>query len=224
MNTILAAAMLGLLSGLHCAAMCGPLAIAGCTRGDHLSRADVCGYFGGRLIAYAFAGAVFGHLGGRAQGLGLDAFQGVMLWVVSAMAIGRGIRIMRRGRRQGELVRIGIGTRPRTGTGTGIGFVARVFPQRGLGLGLATGVLPCGVLVAGWALASAAADPLLGAVSMVALAIASSPGLIGSLFLSRFASRLHFPPLAHGILWCALGGWIAARPLLDVVQHCGGHA
>ena len=54
----------GLLGSLHCTGMCGPLAVAGCSKGRGVDGAT--GYFAGRFVAYATLGAVVGHLGKHA--------------------------------------------------------------------------------------------------------------------------------------------------------------
>jgi sulfite exporter TauE/SafE len=99
----------------------------------------------------------------------------------------------------------------------------RSLPKRGLSLGLVTGILPCGLLASAWALAAAAGDPAGGAASMAIFALGSLPGLIAPVLAGRFATRLGTSPFLHGALWCGLGLWIAARPLVAGLLHHGCH-
>jgi sulfite exporter TauE/SafE len=88
----------------------------------------------------------------------------------------------------------------------------------GLGLGVATGFLPCGALVPAWLLAAASGRALDGAAAMAAFALASLPGAPLGAWLLRRAGRLASPSLAA--LGGALAGlWLLLRPLWDARCH-----
>src|SRR5262249_50039240 len=89
----------------------------------------------------------------------------------------------------------------------------RRLPRDPLAIGLATGLLPCAALLPAWALAMAAGSALAGAASMVAFALASSPGLVAAPAGRRLAARVRSPHL-QAAAWCALGLFLAFRPLL----------
>src|SRR5262249_6107370 len=89
----------------------------------------------------------------------------------------------------------------------------RRLPRDPLAVGLATGLLPCAALVPAWALAMAAGSAPAGAASMGAFALASSPGLVAALVGRPLAARVRSPRL-QAAAWCALGLFLASRPLL----------
>jgi sulfite exporter TauE/SafE len=202
---LITAFVFGLLGSFHCALMCGPLALAGCN-----SRRTTFGYFAGRAVIYSFAGALFGALGEHAQHrLPIGAIQTGLLLAVAMLALVKGIRLLLPRR---ELVQL------RTPPSPAGQFFAGLLPRRGLALGLATGLLPCGFLAGGWALAASTGDALAGALVMLVFALATLPALAGSLLLRN---RWRPTPAVAGMLWCALAVWIAIRPLLTHAH--GGH-
>jgi len=211
-HVVSAAVGLGLAGSLHCAAMCGPLAAAGCATSGRVSAGPTAGYFGGRLLAYALAGAIFGDLGGRAASLlPLEWIRIVAVGTLAVFAFARGLTLLRSAP--------GL-TRIRTSKPSVLAFVADLFPKRGLGLGLATGILPCGLLFGAWMLAASAGSAPRGALSMTVFAIASMPGLAAALLASRALRPLVVSPRIAGGLWCALGLFLAIRPILDVAECC----
>lgn len=157
--------VLGLAGTLHCAGMCGGFVLClGRTRGRQVA------YQSGRLLAYGLAGAALGVLGLSARVTG-----GPTLTLAAA----------------GLMILVGLGF---------LGLVPRVEPvgplaslvksrlagllRRGtagaaFGLGLVTGLLPCGLLYAAFARAAASHSPLEGAALMAAFWLGSSPGLLG---------------------------------------------
>jgi uncharacterized protein len=207
-----AAAVTGLLGSLHCAAMCGPLALGGCVAGGRLQPRSTLGYFGGRLVSYACVGALLGHMGRHALCiLPMSTVQAIALGAVALGAALRGIRLLRpAGARPVRLGR----SRPSS--------VAALWPRRGLAMGIATGLLPCGLLLSAWLLAAGAAGALAGAAVMALFALVTAPGLVVTLVGRRLAQSMlaRLPSWAHGAAWCALAAWIALRPLLVALHHC----
>ena len=223
--SILTALATGALGSAHCAAMCGPLAVAGCSAGNTLSSRRVVGYFIGRAMAYTTMGAVLGHLGRHALCLlPMAALEAIALTLVAGAAAYRGITLLRRKATPAALLQL-TGKRSEARPArpaTILGLVAELAPRRGLGLGLATAIMPCGLLLPAWALAAGTATAPAGAAVMAVFSIATLPGLIvplwGRRFLQRLISRL--PASTYGFAWCALALWIAARPLLRATGHC----
>jgi sulfite exporter TauE/SafE len=223
---VLTALATGALGTPHCAAMCGPLAVAGCSgarqpsgpRTGLVSWRNAVGYFGGRLVAYATVGAVVGHVGRHALCiLPMGTLEAIAVAAVAIAAAHRGIAILR-GKPATPLVTLGRGPRP-----AGLfSLLAQLWPRRGLGLGLASGVLPCGLLLPAWALAAGTASAPAGAAVMAAFAVATMTGLwlslAGGRLLRRGLARLS--PRAHGWAWCILAAWIAVRPLLVAKGAC----
>ncbi len=211
----------GALGSAHCAAMCGPLAVAGCSReGAGVVTADAAGYFAGRLVAYSAVGAVMGHLGHHALCiLPMSALEGIAVAAVAIAAAYRGVSLLR-GPRGAAMGLVALRAKPRRAGPAAL--LAALWPRRGLGLGLATAILPCGMLLPAWALAAGTASAPEGALVMAAFSVATLPGLlvplVGRRLLQRAAARM--PRSAYGVLWCALAAWIAVRPLLVASGAC----
>ena len=220
-DAVASACGLGLLGGLHCAFMCGPIAVAACSGegGPRARRAPA--YFAGRLTAYAFAGALFGALGEHAaHQLSLPSLQLGLLALVAGAMVWRGVRLFVAARRPDDLV--ALRTRPPSRIGAQL---ASLLPRRALPLGLATGLLPCGLLASAWAIAAATARPADGALVMAAFSVATAPGLAAGLLAAAPLAKLRgrWSPAWQGALWCAFGIWIALRPLVAERLHHGCH-
>ncbi len=95
-SAILTAIATGALGSAHCAAMCGPLAVAGCSAGTTLSPRHVTGYLLGRTIAYTTVGAVLGHLRRHALCvLPMAKIEALAIVLVAGAAAYRGITLLR---------------------------------------------------------------------------------------------------------------------------------
>ncbi len=219
MGLVMAALGLGFLGSVHCTLMCGPLVVAGCQRQGCVSARDTLGYVFGRLFGYAFCGALAGHVGqlGLAR-LPMVELQRTVLAFVAVGAFVHGLTLFLRANNHTDLVGIGSPSRYRRVSRWIVGMV----PKRGLGLGLVTAVLPCGLLVSAWALAAASASSLRGAFIMVVFSVATLPGLaiplMGRMFLAKLFRRVSVRWYAGG--WCFLGLWLGLRP---VVHMLWGH-
>ena len=199
--TVLGAALAtGLVGSLHCPLMCGPLALA--------SGAPVR-YLAGRLVSYAGLGAAFGLLGEHALcRLPVATVQLGAMLLVGVFAFAQGWKALRgpgprlvpiRPRAPGRLARLW-------------GRALTLIPRRGVGLGLATGFLPCGMLVPAWLLAGTSGDAASGALVMAIFWAATTPALVLPVLTRGLLRRI--PVRVQAVAWCALGVWIAVRPLL----------
>jgi uncharacterized protein len=220
--TVMTALATGALGSAHCAAMCGPLAAAGCGGETGLSARKTAGYFLGRAAAYTTMGAVLGHIGRHALCiLPMGALEGIAIFMVAAAAAYRGISLLRRKAPGDRLIALGTAPKKRA-TRPWISLVGELLPRRGLGLGLATGVMPCGLLLPAWALAAGTASAAAGAAVMAAFSLATMPGLlvpiVGRGVLERALARV--PVQAYGVAWCALSVWVAVRPWLVASGKC----
>lgn len=207
MTPILAAAAAGLLGSVHCAGMCGPLVLAGAVRHGRVSAVALAEYLGGRFTAYALGGAAMGALGQHALCvLPVSAVQLASAAAVGALCAVRGATLLGLAPRWVVAPRL---------VRDAISLLFRALPRRGVGLGLATGLMPCGMLVAAWALAASTCAAPLGALSMLAFGLASVPGLLAPVVVAGLRRRpLLVSPRVQGVAWMALAGWIAVRPLL----------
>jgi sulfite exporter TauE/SafE len=201
---VLTGSSLALVSSAHCAAMCGPLALA--SRSRHGTSAGLS-YFAGRLLTYTILGALFGGAGrvllltpwARAVEAGLS-------WLLACTLLYTAVSLLRTGR---ETLLV-VGKKPRVSrAGRMLAHVA----DDPLLLGAATALLPCGALFS--ALVAAAT---LGTASSGALALASFASITGVVVvgigeLARLS--VHTAGLRRGVAVALLCGaaLTAYRPL-----------
>lgn len=198
-----AALITGLTGGVHCVGMCGGFAGAAAARGGawpwHL----------GRITTYAVLGALAGSLGFVLPGpswlpAALAAF--LILFFAARMA---GI-----GGAQGlhlpvpkALVKVG----------------ARFARKQGVGgrtlFGMATGLLPCGLVYTGIALAVAADGPLAGALTMVVFGLGTIPLLAGlGAVVKRIANRSIHARRGLALAVAIMGLWSISLRATPVAQ------
>lgn len=166
LGVVLAGGMAGLASAPHCAGMCGPIAAASC-----VDRESALRYGAGRLLSYGIAGALAGGMGHAV----LSVLEAPIARGAASILIGLGLALSAWRlwtARQPKLVKLGAKTSRRAGT-----------------LGLLTGLLPCGALVAGWTLSAASGSVVVGALTMIAFALGSSLGLIGASWFAHHLRR-----------------------------------
>ncbi|MFV3130569.1 sulfite exporter TauE/SafE family protein [Niveispirillum sp. KHB5.9] len=185
----LAAAMFttGMLGGLsHCVGMCGPFVLAqagalSAVPGPALARARgsmLLPYHLGRITTYAALGGLV------AAGSGMVTRAAGVAWVLAAILALAALLFLRQGL---------VGLFPRLASGTGGGWAegvgraltrplrplfARPGGINGYLLGLALGLLPCGLVYAGLASAMGTGDPLSGMVMMAAFGAGTVPALM----------------------------------------------
>jgi sulfite exporter TauE/SafE len=170
--------VLGLAGSLHCAAMCGPLALALPTAGRNGLSLVVgrCAYTIGRIATYCALGLVFG-LAGRTL-----ALAGIQRWVSIALGLtlltglfaSRHLALWRPVTRLIEqLKRIMAGQLRR-----------RSLAALAL-LGLLNGLLPCGLVYVACAGATATGGIASGAVYMTAFGLGTAPLMLAISFSGR---------------------------------------
>jgi sulfite exporter TauE/SafE len=173
--------LLGLVGSAHCAGMCGPLALAlpatGNTRATFLAGRVL--YNVGRLVTYAGLGAAFGLIG---QTFALAGFQ---RWISLAA---------------GTAILVGLFASSRFALGlpaiTAVDWLkssfGRLLQRRSLAsvflLGLLNGLLPCGLVYAAVAGATAIGSFVGGALAMLVFGLGTVPMMLG---FSLLGPRLH---------------------------------
>jgi sulfite exporter TauE/SafE len=191
-------ATMGFTGTLHCAAMCGPLALlAGGSPKDR--GASVLLYLMGKASSYVLLGAVAGALGEvvvRSTPLGLGGrfvaiAGGAVLLMVALHSFGV-IRHSHAG--LGWLARISAG-------------LAALAAEGGLGgkllLGTANGFLPCPMTYSFLAIAAASGSPLVGAIAMGILAVTTALPLALIAFAGGSIARLRvfrLPQLSGAVM------------------------
>jgi hypothetical protein len=213
-----AAAVLGLTSSAHCAAMCGPLVAATCG-GPTKSATATLGYFGGRTLGYAVVGAIAAALGGPFVGpTASRTVQIVAACAVGAVLAWSGVQLLRsRGRT--ELVAL---RGPPSRAARAWASLLRLLPRGGLPLGLATAIFPCGALAGAVLAAAASGTWWLGMAMMATFALASAPALgLAALVGQRVRSFVQGErrvQIVAGVALLAVATWIVATPVAAAVR------
>jgi hypothetical protein len=210
-NALLVAAFTtGLAGSVHCAAMCGPLACA--AAGQRPLRSGAI-YALGRLLGYAAVGAIFGLVGQHTLcKLPLDRIASWLGWGLAGVAILMAYRRLR----PAKPIQLGRRRVP---------LAARLFailPRRPIAFGLATALLPCGMLLPAWGLAALADSAAGGALVMAVFSLASLPGLLVPLALAPLGRRLAGArPWVLSAMWLGLAVWLVVRqlPVFAAVHH-----
>lgn len=192
---------LGAASGFHCIAMCGPLAAATCGK----SARTAGEYLGGRLLGYSALGAIAGAIGAPiATGAGGGVLRLVVAVLVAMVLVHRGLSWVKP-----DLVQLR--KKPQASF---FDRLLSMLPRRGVGLGFATAVFPCGALLGGVVASASSGTALLGALLMAAFAVGSAPLLmVPSVVGPRLASRLRGSGRrVAGFALLAVAAWIIAVP------------
>ena len=185
---VLSAFMVGLLGGAHCASMCGGLVSAISFRGVAIEVQEArpasrpsfhLAYNAGRIGSYALAGALAGTLGAVGGHL-LDDLLPIrtLLYVLaSVMLLVQGLYLAGVWRGLAVVERAGgrlwAHVQP---------WSQRFLPVDSAGKALAVGALwgwlPCGMVYSVLAIALATANPLTGAITMLAFGLGTLPNLL----------------------------------------------
>lgn len=211
----LAAFMLALLGGLHCAGMCGGFVGAlQVHRPREVPAARLAaGYHAGRIISYTLAGALVGSLGGALYAVEVLPVQIVLLIVGSLMLFAIGASLFGRAAWLKRLEPVGLGLWKLIGP-----YARRVYPPRSgaqaLLAGLAWGWIPCGMVYAALPLALVSGGPSEGALVMLAFGIGTLPNMIAvDVAVTRFGRAGAVGDRASGVT--VLRAWL--RPIAGAV-------
>lgn len=224
MTDLAAGLLFGLAGSAHCALMCGPLTLAlHRAAGSRPAGAFVLHQLG-RIALYAaagLAGGLAGHAAGLA-GLGRAVAIAAGLWLVARAVRPRmqdaGARAgLAVGRRVGRLASVAartLGDRPRT---------------RAFALGAINGLLPCGMVYAALAAATALGSADRGALFMTGFGAGSTPALAAALaagswggrFVPRggLAVRLALVVLGAALVVQGIGAGAAGAPAPAAPHH-----
>jgi uncharacterized protein len=174
--------LVGILGSLHCAAMCGPIALA-LPGGEPLRRHYVTGrllYNAGRIATYVLLGAILGSLGGLFALAGLQQAVSVTVGVIMILVLIFPSLIRRISERWSPAAQL----QRRLQGWFGI-FLRRRTLFSLFGLGLLNGLLPCGLLYAALGAAAALGEPLRGMVFLGGFGVGTLPVMLGIGLLGR---------------------------------------
>ena len=219
--------LLGVTSSIHCTTMCGPIiavATAPVTIGNGKSvlRPKALAFWQlqyhlGRGVAYTLIGALLGLLGTSVVLIPRARLAGaVVQLVVGGLIAFAGVWQLAKGKSQ---------------AGTSDGWLTRALralmtkgKARGmLGLGLLTGLLPCGVLYVAFSRSVLAGSALGGALVMVMFWLGTVPLLATVGFASGGLARLvgRYAALLLCIAMVGTGGWVAQKGVRNLMGHSG---
>lgn len=180
--------MVGLLGGAHCASMCGGIVSAISFRGIAIEvRAATpaarpsfhLAYNAGRIASYAVAGALAGTVGAVGGHLldGLVPVRTVLYVMASVMLLAQGLYLAGWWRGLAVVERLGgrlwAHIQPWSQR-----FLPVDSPGKALAVGALWGWLPCGMVYSVLAVALASAEPLTGALTMLAFGLGTLPNLL----------------------------------------------
>jgi uncharacterized protein len=219
--------LLGATSSLHCTTMCGPIiAVASAPvalgNGKDVRRPKALAlwqlqYHLGRGVTYGLIGAVLGLIGtslvlvprARLTGAVVQLGLGLLIVVAGVWQLVKG------------------GSRV-AATDNWLSRALRALITRGsargmLGLGLLTGLLPCGVLYVAFSRAVLAGSLPGGALVMVAFWLGTVPLLATVGFASGGLARLvgRYGPVLLCVAMVGTGGWVAQKGVRNLLRQSG---
>ncbi len=186
------ALLIGLVGSMHCAGMCGPIAIA-VPLNNNTWFARISGgllYNGGRIITYGLLGLIFGLAG---KGISLGGLQQWASILIGAVMIA-GVLLPFIGK-SGQNLQVFL-DKFTFGLKSSFGKLFRVRTYRSLfTIGLLNGFLPCGLVYIALAGAILMSSPQYGALYMIIFGLGTIPmmlgiSLAGNLISLRFRKRI----------------------------------
>ncbi len=218
---LLLMASMGFMGSLHCIGMCGGLVTAVTMSQPGVRHAGLLIYQGGRITSYALLGLIVGVSGSALGAVGGDSAQRAFALLAGALIIIFALNLA--GWLPDPLRRFSAWA----GDKTGLARLARRAAERASGgswfaLGLANGLLPCGLVYAGLSLALAADSAAAAATMMIAFGIGTVPAmmLVPSLLHRLTPARRHAAMRTAAMLMTALGLLTIYRGVI-VMQHPG---
>jgi sulfite exporter TauE/SafE len=184
---------LGLANALHCAAMCGPLALQA-QRGAGAGGLGL--YWVGKSLSYGFLGALAGSALGVLRGPWVPKLQAGLGILTAALLLWSAWRVV-----YPKKARVGP-TGPVLTLYRNLGAAVSAWPRhhRSLGLGVLSGLLPCGVLGLAFIQAAGTGSALLGTLSMVAFGLGTLPALAAVSLLGGRLTAILKPKAARLLL------------------------
>lgn len=193
-SAISAAALAGLVGSPHCIGMCGGFALACGGRVSHTAA-----WHAGRILSYAFLGALAGLVGHLVPG---------PLWVATLLS---GLLVVWFAAGLAGLVPEPTLKIPGLARLASRAAAKGDLPSRFL-FGIATGFLPCGLIYATLGIAVASGDALTGALAMVAFGLGTTPLLaVFGLGIRRVAGERVWTRRVLAVLVLVAGLWMVVQ-------------
>lgn len=180
-DTLAGAFIAGLVTSVHCAGMCGPLACAWCVTGDRCRQRDRLApalYQGGRLLSYSVLGLLAGALGYLPLTRLAGSPVALLPWLLVLLLVIVGLGLDKKVRTPVAMERVLARLRAKLGPLGGA--------RNGFLLGIATPLLPCMPLYLMLGVALGSGSALQGGQMMMAFAM----GTIPLLWLAQSGARV----------------------------------
>jgi sulfite exporter TauE/SafE len=180
---ILAAFIVGLFGSLHCIGMCGPIAIA-LPVPDSNNLSFFMGrilYNLGRVVTYAFLGAVLGLIGSKIALAGAQQVVSVVLGVIIIIAVLLPQKYKNYFAQHPLIQKLSYPLK----SNIGVLFKKGTFSAMLL-IGILNGFLPCGLVYVALAGAIASGDPVSGAAVMILFGLGTVPAMFAASVLGKF--------------------------------------
>lgn len=226
---VTAAFVTGLLGSAHCFGMCAGISglFAANVEARSLQRQfpKAIVYNGGRILSYAVLGVIVALVGKTAVGAIPDLAAPVrlvsgLLIILVGLQVAFGWRILAPLESAGARIWARIAPAAR-------GLVPVQTMAQALGLGLIWGWLPCGLVYSVLLIAATTAEPLAGALVMIAFGFGTMPAMVATgVSASKLAGFMSGKRLGAGLLIVILGMATVAMPVMKLTgsQDHGSHA
>jgi sulfite exporter TauE/SafE len=214
-STLFGSFTYGLVGTLHCALMCGPIALTAAPRaaptGAPVRRpfAPAAAYHTSRALGYVAFGAVFGGLGAGFHALSKLHIQTALPFVLAAALLASAFDLFKRAPAPAFLQRALQRLWARTSGGS---------PAARAGvIGASTALLPCGLLYTNVPVAAASGSAFTGASLLAAFALGTAPSLLLIQWQADFLLKRLGP---KNLMWAQRGlaivaaGALVARALM----------
>ena len=184
-SLLISALVLGLAGSLHCAGMCGPIAIALPLQGNTVGKKIYGGvlYNLGRTLTYGIMGAVFGLVG---QSLSMVGFQQKVSLIMGILMI-VAVLFPRLFKNQYSQEKSWFSIIEKLKKKIGQMFSIRTFSSLFF-IGMLNGLLPCGLVYIAIAGAIGTGDVILGSAYMILFGLGTIPMLLGITLVGNLMS------------------------------------
>lgn len=186
MNLFLPMLGVGLVTSIHCVAMCGPLvltyAVKGAEEGTWLRRMlPHLAYQGAKILSYVLVGLALGALGSLFDFGGLrgwvTVFAGIFMVLLGLQMTGKFPALRRLSFRPPKALMNALGSlRKKANADEASGQVSLATP---LTFGLLTGLMPCGPLQSAQIAAAGTGSALSGGLAMLGFGLGTAPLMLG---------------------------------------------
>ena len=168
---------MGFMGSLHCVGMCGGLVSAVSLSAPRIWWTGLLVYQWGRVTTYAFLGFVFGMLGMGLSDVGGDTFQRILAVVAGVLMIIFALNLA--GWLPDPVKRLSVWASRKIGLAQLAAQLASHARLRGwYALGLANGLLPCGLVYAALAMSLAKASGLTASLMMLSFGLGTIPAMM----------------------------------------------